>query len=234
MPAAKKTIGLAFDVEEVPSSWRLEEANVPETPLHGAIIELLMLILKHHSEGRSALVCSNLGCRWDPDDMRVGTDPDVVLIEPRPPEGELLSTLNVWREGHAPPRVAVEVVSRTNPDKDYIEAPLRCARLGARELWVFDPHRVGPSTTGGPFLLQVWRRVETDEGPKMKRTYAGGGPGYSDELGAWLVGTENPTRLRIAAGPSGPFWPTATEAERDRAEAAEAELERLRRLLDSK
>ena len=81
-PAAKSSFGMSFDLAEAPSSWRLEEDDVPETPLHDAIIELLMLVLKHWAEreGRSALVCSNLGCRWDPSDARVGTDPDVVLL----------------------------------------------------------------------------------------------------------------------------------------------------------
>lgn len=41
--------------------WCLEKEDVPKSPLHDAIIELLMLVLKHGAalEGRSALVCSN-------------------------------------------------------------------------------------------------------------------------------------------------------------------------------
>lgn len=41
------------------------------------------------------------------------------------------------------------MVSESAPEQDYREAPLRCARLGVKELWVFDPRGLGPSITGG-------------------------------------------------------------------------------------
>ena len=225
----RSVVELSIAVEEPRQRWLLEDQDVPETPLHDAIIELLMLILKRWVEatGRSALVCSNLGCRWDPADARVGTDPDVVLVEPCPPEGELTKTLRVWEPGHAPPRVAVEVVSDQNPDKDYVDAPVRCARLGAEELWVFDPTLAGPTYTGGPFLLQVFRREATAARARMVRTYAGPGPGFSDALGAWLVATDGGTRLRLATDPAGlEPWPTAHEHERAEKERERAEKDR--------
>src|SRR5690606_27233830 len=79
--SARARVALRFEVEEPPGQWLMEEESVPETPLHDAIIELLMLVLKHwaRTEARRALVTSNLGCRWEPDDARVGVDPDVVL-----------------------------------------------------------------------------------------------------------------------------------------------------------
>lgn len=233
--STRARVGLSYTVEEVPSLWRLEEEDVPEIPLHDAVIELLMLILKQSvaKTGRSALICSNLGCRWDPEDARVGMDPDVVLIEPAPPEGERLTTLRVWEFDHVPPRLAVEVVSRNDPAKDYLDAPLRAARLGTPELWVFDPLLAGPSLTGGPFRLQVWRRIDSGD---MQRHYAGPGPAFSPELEAWVVVTQGGDRLRIAHDPDGrSLWPTAAEAEqkvaeaeRRRAEAAEAELRSLK------
>lgn len=227
---APSAVELRFVVEEPSDRWRLEEEDVPETPQHAAIIQLLRLILEHWVEasGRSALVTSNLACRWDPSDARVGTDPDVVLVEPRPPGGEALRSLRVWEPGHAPPRIAVEVVSHTDPRKDYAEAPLRCARLGARELWVFDPGLHGPDDTGGPFPVQIWRLEETAGRLRTARTYAGSGPGFSEELGAWLVVTDEGTRLRIADDADGrALWPTAFETERAELERERAERERL-------
>jgi hypothetical protein len=234
-------VALRFEIEETPGRWLMEEESVPETPLHDAIIELLMLVLKHwaRTEGRRALVTSNLGCRWDPGDARVGVDPDVVLIEPAPPEGEQLTTLRIWEPGHVAPRIAVEVVSANTAGKDYLEAPARCARLGVRELWIFDPRLDGPPDTGGPFTLQIWRALE---GSEMTRIHAGPGPAFSDELGAWLVVAADGSRLRLAADAAGSnLWPTAAEAEArraeadpQRAEAAEAEVARLRRLLDER
>ena len=230
-------VELSFAVEEPRHRWLLEERDVPETPLHDAVIDLLKLVLRRwvDAHGRSALVARNLGCRWDPEDARVGTDPDLVLVEPHPPEGEALRTLRVWEGGHPPPRIAVEVVSETEPEKDYVEAPLRCARLGARELWVFDPTLAGPDETGGPFSLQIWRLDRSGERARMDRVYAGPGPGFSEELGAWLVVTDRGARLRIADDRTGrALWPTDFEAERDRSRAAvESERDRSRAAVES-
>ena len=214
-----RAVRLIYEVPEPAGQWRLDEDDMPEIPLHDQIIQLLELLLAAYVERthRSALVTSNLGCRWDPDDARVGTDPDVVLIEPAPPEGEFVTTLRVWEPGHRPPRVAVEVVSENSAEKDYLEAPLRCGRLGAKELWVFDPQLQGPSSTGGPFRLQVWRLGQGG----MSRSYAGAGPARTEELGAWLVVTDAGRRLRLAEDASGQaLWQTSDEERAQRAEGA--------------
>lgn len=224
--AAPARVSLRLEIEESPGRWLLEEQSVPETPLHDGIIQVLLLVLQHWASKleRSVLVTSNLGCRWDPSDARVGADPDVVLVEPAPPEGEQLSTLRIWEPGHSPPRVAIEVVSANTAEKDYLDAPARCARLGVREVWVFDPLLQGPATTGGPFVLQVWRA----NGSELERQHAGATPAWSEEMDAWLVVTDEGARLRLASDRDGEeLWPT-------RAEAAEAEVERLQRLLDQR
>lgn len=243
---ARARVGLRMVVEEPPGRWLLEEESVPETPLHDAIIQLLLLVLQEWArrEQRDALVTSNLGCRWDPGDARVGIDPDVVVVEPAPPEGEQLKTLRVWEPGHAAPRVAVEVVSENTAEKDYLDAAARCARLGARELWVFDPLLQGPTGTGGPFQLQVWRVRDADGDPasELERVHAGPAPAYSEELGAWLVVTDGGARLRPARDRDGREpWPTSEEREAARAreeaaraESAEAEVARLKKLLDER
>lgn len=246
-PAAagpRRSVRIIYDVDERPERWLLDEDDMPESTLHDQVIDLLKLILLAWATrtGRSALVARNFACRSDPADARVGTDPDLALIEPAPPQAGDLASLRLWEPGHLPPRVGVEVVSPSTADKDYHEAPVRYARLGARELWVFDPKREGPTDTGGPFLLQVWRL----EAGQMRRTYAGPGPAPTGELGAWLLVTDDGTRLRIADDSEGTrLWPTEAEAQRElaaaqselaerqteRAEAAELELEALRKTL---
>ena len=223
--AHAEEIRLHYSVRDPGQRWFMELEDVPETPLHDLIIELLMQILRHRYRDRDALVARNLGCRWDPEDARVGVDPDVVLVEPAPPEGESLSTLRVWELGHNPPHIAVEVVSEHNADKDYNEGPARLARLGAEELWIFDPELHGPTATGGPFPLQIWRRQMSGGVVDMERVHAGAAPGYSPALDAWAVATDDGRRLRIADDAEGvKLWPT-------QAEAAEAEVRRLKALL---
>ncbi len=223
-------VGLVFGVNEPPGGWLLEEDEVPETPLHDAIVELLVRIMKNRVRmmEANALIARNLGCRWNPGDARVGTDPDVVWIEPAPPEGREFKTLQVWLPTHRPPRVAVEVVSEVTARMDYLQAPVRCARLGARELWVFDPKHFGPSDTGGPFTVQVWRLSDDPSlpVPTIDRIHAGDGPAYSPELDAWLHVTDGGLRLRIAADRNGDaLWLTDDEEATQRAEAARRRAE---------
>jgi Uma2 family endonuclease len=253
-PAAPRLLRLAFDIEETPGRWLLDEETMPESPLHDSILDLLKLILLAWAArtGRDALIARNFACRWDPDDARVGLDPDLCLIEPAPPRdaaGLDVTQLHTWEPGHAPPRLGIEIVSPTTAAKDYEDAAARYARLGTREVWIFDPLLQGPSSTGGPFVVQVWRQQEG----MMQRVHAGSGPAWSEELGAWLVVTGGGHRLRIADDRDGQqLWPTPdefehaalqqseqarAEAERAslvqaaRAEAAEAELAALRRQL---
>ena len=78
---------------------------------------------------------------------------------------------------------------------------------------MFDPEGFGPRDHGGPWVLQVWRRVRSG----FKRVYAGTGPCFSRELGAWIVVVGD--KLRVANDQAGKdLWPTADE-EREAAEA---------------
>ncbi len=220
--------------------------DVPETLLHDVIIELLKLVLKYRYRDRNAVVTSNVACRWDPSDRRVGVDPDVILLEPAPPEGEALKSLRVWQPDHHPPKLAIEIVSETNAVKDYVEGPLRLGRLGAEELWLFDPDLHGPSADGGPFVLQIWQRA-FDRPGEMALVHSGDAPGFSPVLNAWVVTTDQGQRLRIADDADGTqLWLTKAEAEAEgrrleaegrrletvARKAAEAEVKRLRALLE--
>ncbi|MDO9021243.1 MAG: Uma2 family endonuclease [Deltaproteobacteria bacterium] len=195
---------------------------MPETPLHQRIIGLLVMVLSAWitRSGRDAMAGSNIALRWDRSKPSTGVDPDVYLVEPAPPKGEAEKSLCLWKEGHHAPRVAIEVVSAETADKDYHDGPARYAASGVRELWVFDPLRLGPADGGGPWALQVWRRVK---GRQFVRVHAGEASAFSRELGAWVVATDEGTRLRIADDAAGAkLWPTADEAERRAREAAEA------------
>ncbi|MEZ4294491.1 MAG: Uma2 family endonuclease [Polyangiaceae bacterium] len=233
---------VTYDVPEVDESWELAEEDVPESAWHDAIIEMLKLLLRAWAARNevNALICSNVALRWRREHWKIGVDPDVALCIPAPPEGEDTTSLCTWQPGHAPPRVAVEVVSRSTASKDYLTGPDQYAASGTNELWVFDPKRLGPKLRGGPFVLQVWRR---DEAGNFRQVYRGNGPFQSPEMGAWLVVTDGGMRLRLAEDAQGTrLWPTAAE-EREQAraraeqrstalesevQALRAELERLR------
>ncbi len=220
-----RLIELSWEVPAEDPQWVLDddEERMPESPLQGEVCRLLMAILTRwvSHRGASALVGGHVALRWDPAHPRTGVDPDVYLIEPAPPLKPDDRSVRTWVPGHSAPRVAVEVVSDATAEEDYRLKPAKYAVSGTRELWVFDPLRLGPR--GEVRVLQVWKRLRRNG---FRRVYAGDGPAYSEELGAWLVVTDGGLRLRIADDEAGiALWPTAEEAERAAKEAALAAKE---------
>ena len=211
--------------------WVLPEEPVPESALHDLVLELLVLLLRAWAArvGRDARVFRNLAIRVTESRPQLGFDPDVCVVEPAPPEPELLESLKLWEPAQRAPVLAFEVVSRNHPYKDYAESPAKCAAVGVAELVVFDPLLAGPKALGGPQLLQVWRRA-ADGGFDL--AYAGSGPCRSETLDAWLVVTDAGSRLRMADDAAGErLWPTPEEAERAAKEEALARIAGLESLL---
>lgn len=223
------TVTLRYEVSPASDDWALPEEPVPESQPHALTVALIKDLLAHWitRTGADAQVAWNLALRWIESKPSVGLDPDVCLISPRTPEGEELESLCTWRPGHAPPLVAIEIVSANHPYKDYVTAPERYAASGTRELWVFDARLAGPRARGGPHRIQVWARTRTDD-DTFVRVYAGEGPARSPALNAWLFAVDEGRRLRIADDPEGSsWWMTAEEAERAAKESAVARVAEL-------
>jgi Uma2 family endonuclease len=217
-------VQLRYRVDGTCPDWELSEEQVPESRPHDLVADILKLLLLAWvaRTGRRLQVGRNLAVRWDEAHPKVGVDPDVYVIEPTPERDALLS-LRTWEEGHHPPLLAIEVVSGSNPTKDYVSSPEKYAASGTGELWVFDPQLAGPRAHGGPFRIQVWRR----EGDTFSRTYAGPGPAWSPAIGAWLFAVAEGGTLRIASDEAGTdWWMTGEEAARS------AEAEALRRVAE--
>jgi hypothetical protein len=209
---------VVYGVPRTRRGWELSEEKMPESVLHDQAVELLRQILAWWARDRENVqIARNLAVRWDEDEPRVGVDPDVCVLSPAPPAEENLRSVRTWMPGHHAPAFAVEVVSDSDPRKDYTIAPDKYAASGTRELCVFDPLLAGPAAHGGPFLLQLWRR---DDQGRFVRAYAGDGPAESQVLGAHLVVVDDGKKLRVADDADGAqLWPTATEAERTAKEA---------------
>ena len=205
--------------------WELSEETMPESELHAHAVDLLRALLRHWAESSGARIVWNLAVRWVERDARIGVDPDVAVLLPPPPvEEKSLTSLRTWLPGHAAPALAIEVVSESNPNKDYAVAPAKYAASGTKELWVFDPLLVGPKIFGGPFRIQVYRR---DDAGTFARLYAGDGPAYSPALRAWAIPTDEGRMLRVADDESATkFWLTREEAALARVAELEAQLAR--------
>jgi hypothetical protein len=213
----------ADDDVEPPEDWYLHDGfNMPVSranDVRGAVLRR-SFEMRARREGLDASMHVNVALRWDSARRGVGVDPDVMWVEPAIPPGH--KSVLTWREGHNPPRVAVEIVSEDNAEKDYNRGPAKYGASGTRELWVFDPDGYGRTKDGrGPWTLQVWRH---DKLGRFRRVYMGDGPAYSKELGAWLVVVDG--TLRVADDEAGSvLWPTTDEALDDaEAKARDAEV----------
>jgi len=199
---------------------------MPESLLHDEVVALVkdVLTLWAARADGSPRVARNLAVRWDEEHPAFGVDPDVCVLSPAPADPRLRS-LRTWREGMSPPILAIEVVSETNPRKDYAVAPDKYAASGTRELLIFDPLLSGPASHGGPVRMQLWRR---DQDGQFTRLYAGEGPVHSPTLAAYFVAVEDGAKLRIASDAAGTdLWRTPEEAERAAKEAALARVAEL-------
>lgn len=206
------------------SGWELGDETMPESVLHDEAVTLLRALLAAWADRHGdALVARNLAIRWDEERPQFGVDPDLAVLVPRPHEAADLRSVCTWKPGQAPPALAIEVVSETNPRKDYALAPDKYAASGIGELWIFDPLLAGPTSHGGPLRLQLWRR---DADGTFGRVYAGDGPAWSSAVEAWLVPVDEGRRLRIARDADATdFWMTGEEAERAAKEAERAAKE---------
>lgn len=211
MTSGAQQVGIRYRVPRLRAGWELSEETMPESTLHDEAVELLRLLLGAWAGRRGGTrVVRNLAVRWDPEHPQNGVDPDVSVFSPPPSEADLTSVLT-WKPGHAPPVLAIEVVSESNPRKDYVIAPDKYAASATGELWIFDPLLSGPASQGGPYRVQVWRR---DEG-ELVRVYAGEGPVFSRAAGGWLIPTDDGKKLRISEDESGAkLWLTPEEAAR--------------------
>jgi len=232
MTVAARRVVLTFDVPWSHPDWELEDDKVPSSAAQdnaSTVVASTWRVWAKHVR-RPIQVRRDLAVRWDPENPRVGVDPDVCLLDPPPDTPEaLLSSLRLWEPGHLPPVVALEVVSVNNAVKDYGIGPRKHAASGVRELWVFDPHRCGPRDDGGPWVLQVWARGKAGE---FRRVYVGEGPAWSEVFRAWVVVSQDGMYLRLSDNEEGTsLWPTEAEEtarEREAKEAALAAVERER------
>lgn len=232
MVSEARIIELHYRLEPELDAWVLPEVPVPESHPHDLFLDHLKALLAAWvaRTGRDAIVARNLAVRWVKSHPKVGVDPDLCLIEPPPPRAAKdLESLCLWKPGHVVPKLAIEVVSRNHPYKDYVEVHEKYAACGIPELWVLDPRRLGPKRWGGPHAIQIWR----GKAEAFERVYQGDGPARADAVGAWLVVGPNGITLGDDERGEQP-WLTMDEAARAEAEAsraqAEAALARVREL----
>jgi hypothetical protein len=214
---------LRYRLDDFSDSWIIPEEPVPESAWHDGCLELVkaLLSLWVQRTARDAAVFRDIAVLAKRERPRVGFNPDVCLVEPAPPEANVLESLRLWE--HTTPRWAFEAVSPNHPYKDYAVVPEKCAIVGVEELVVFDPLLAGPRARGGPWLLQLWRRAADGT---FERVQAGSAPVRSAVLDAWLIPDATARRLTVAGREDGSDrWLTAAEHAHAEADTARAEAD---------
>lgn len=228
-----------------------DEMGEHETHLHIMRVLLPLVMGWLARAGRVAHVAGNQFWYFVKGAPKRCRAPDVYVVDGVAQSAPDRGTWLCW-EGHRP-AFALEVAS-SQWQKDYDDAPGDYDAMRAKEVVLFDPGATPRSRRR--VRWQVYRRVR---GRGFVRVFAGGGDRVeSHELGCWIrvVDEGGNPRLRLATGAHGDeLIPTdgeraasaraAEEAARTaeeaarretdlavaRAEAAEAELARLRELL---
>lgn len=171
------------------SSWYLtDEEDMGESCEQNLIIRYLLSCLTQLAKERkwqNVFIGADQFFSWVEQEPLVRVSPDIYLLD-HPPPRPFPDNWQTWLPGHKPPRLAIEIVSKGNWNKDYNEAPAKYAQLGTQELIIFDPQAVIKRVTkpSKRVALQVFRR-EVDSG--FVQIYNGLGPMRSEELDAWLV-----------------------------------------------
>jgi Uma2 family endonuclease len=229
-------VRVRYEAARVNEDWVLSEEPVPESSPHDMLSDTLKYLLLAWAArvARRVKIGRNLAMHWDEANPKIGVAPDVYVLEPPPPEGDQIRALKLWKEGHHPPLLAIEVVSASNATKDYQSAPFKYAASGTGELWILDPGLLGPRDDGGPFRIQVWGRNREDDEGTLTRLYAGNGPAWSQAVGGWLFAVAEGGSIRIASDEAGTaWWMTTEEAERTAKEAERAAKEAALRRVDT-
>jgi Uma2 family endonuclease len=136
-------------------------------------------------------------------------------------------TYKLWEEG-VTPSVVIEVTSKSTQQEDIGPKPALYAKLGIKEYFVFDPldEYVGQQLLGYRIVDGELETIKPDSDGDL----------HSEELGTILSADGN--ILRVVDPETGEFIPDLREAmsrveqEAQRANQAEAEVARLRALLD--
>jgi Uma2 family endonuclease len=149
--------------------------------------------------------------------------PDVYVLR-----GVDESLVRAWKAWELPraPIFCLEIVS-SDSLKDYIETPIAQARLGTKELVVYDPEGRGKRDRN------VWRIHRRRRNGLYLVSASDDDRIRSEALGCWLriVGRGDSRRIRVATGRRAEKLVPTIEEERRGRLAALAEVARLRTLL---
>ncbi len=197
--------------------------SLGETDYHTVALIWLREALQDHFAGHADVyVGSKLIYYWQEGDRTQRRDPDG-LVAKGVRGNHRRRSFRLWEEKRVP-CTFFEIASKRTWRVDLYDKPALYARLGIKEYFLFDPE--------GPYLDPVLQGFRAVKGQPRSMKPAKDGTLVSRELGLRLVPEGEMLRLQdLATGEPIPTRIERAEQEKQRAEALEAKIERLRRLL---
>jgi len=204
-----------------------------ETPLHMRIlIDLIETLIAWFASDSMVYVWGNMFLYYEDGDPGKSVSPDVMVIK-GVPKDKFRDTFKVWEEGGKTPNAIIEVTSKGTSENDEVDKfYLYQDVLRVEEYFLFDPRAeyLKPPLKGFRLVKGKYQPIKAVAGRLPSKV-----------LGLHLE--RNGQELRLYDPRTGVWLTTPAEArakaEADRVEAAEAcaraeaEVERLRRELDS-
>lgn len=190
-----------------------------ETDLHFDWTVTIRNLLKRYFRGQQVYVGSDLLVYYVKGDSRKSVAPDEFVVKDCDPARR--RTFKVWEEGRTPD-VVIEVTSSSTRVEDEKVKPAIYARIGVKELFLYDPTAdyLDPPLQGFRFSRGKKRRISPDASGALE----------CRELG--LVLRLDGDELRIFDVRTGERLLTEAESANARADAAEEEVRRLREELE--
>lgn len=209
-----------------------EVDNVGEDVIQRFVAEAFRPLVQRYLDfrGEVAFVGADQFMYYIKGNPRACTSPDVyVLPGVKLTDYRRIGCWKMWQT-NLPPSFALEIMSESDDGhKDREKSPQRHDALGTKELLVFDPY---VDDLSGRTRFRLFRRNEKGRLALVLVTNID--RVWSETLGCYVraVGVSDEVRLRLATGVDGEMlFPTEAEAQAQRADAAEAELARLREQL---
>jgi Uma2 family endonuclease len=208
---------LPFEEVEYPES---DGQPVAETDVHrDAMFDLIERLRLRYRDRDDVYVSGDNFVYFEEGNRRAVVSPDVYVVF-GVPRG-LRRVYKVWEEGQ-PPTVVFELTSRSTRREDEGSKKAKCARIGVREYWLFDPEfdYLKPALQGYQLRAGRYEPIEPEADGGLR----------SEVLGVTLR-LDGP-RLVLRDSETGEPVLTATEVEHMARMAAESELARLRAELE--
>lgn len=190
-----------------------------ETDVHIAWIIRLRDIMKYRHRTQRVYVGADMFIYWVEGENGNPVCPDVFVVKDCPPDPPRRRFLT-WEEGQVP-HVVFEIVSLSSTRRDRQDKVGIYADMGVAEYYLYDPEGFTSTPLQGHRLVEgEYITIEPDAAGRMK----------CNELGFTLEVNESDLVLRDLK--TGDLLLTEAEAEAVARKAAEAEVARLRKLLD--